>query len=187
MSSGGLRQLHHSSAYPVDETADGLADTLLVSRLMTLLSYRCDCCRYIMTINLDGSNLWRIPLVSGEPAGLDYGSHGNLIISENSSTYLVHVGKHVSKLNKPAPIAKTAAGPCKFYPHNNRSAVALFCYHGHACCSCVARSNSCVTELAGRLSCAGLPSLFANGLNPACVCSNLASLITCTRIFLKTP
>lgn len=73
-----------------------------------------------MTIDLDGSNLWRVPLVSGHPAGLDYGSQGKLIISENSSTYLVDVGKGVQKLSKPVPIAKTDAGPCKFYPHHSR-------------------------------------------------------------------
>ena len=73
-----------------------------------------------MTIDLDGSNLWRVPLASGHPAGLDYGSRGNLIISENSTTYLVDVGKGVQKLSKPASIAKTDAGPCKFYPHRNR-------------------------------------------------------------------
>lgn len=76
--------------------------------------------RYIMTIDLDGSNLWRVPLASGHPAGIDYGSQGNLIISENSTTYLVDVGKGVQKLSKPASIAKTDAGPCKFYPHHNR-------------------------------------------------------------------
>ena len=78
-----------------------------------------------MTVDLDGSNLWRVPLVSGHPAGLDYGSMGNLIVSEDSSTFLVQVGKAVQKLSKPASIAKTTAGPCKFYPHNNRLAIQL--------------------------------------------------------------
>lgn len=79
------------------------------------------CCRYIMTIKIDGSNLWRVPSVSGEPAGLDYGTAGKLLVSENSTTYLVQVGKDVQKLSKPPPVAKTEAGPCKFYPNNNRS------------------------------------------------------------------
>ena len=74
-----------------------------------------------MTIDLDGSNLWRVPLASGHPAGLDYGSRGKLIISENCTTFLVDVGKGVQKLSKPASIAKTDAGPCKFFPHCNRS------------------------------------------------------------------
>ncbi len=73
-----------------------------------------------MTMDTDGSNLWRVPLVSGHPAGMDYGSNGNLIISENSTTYLVNVGRTVDKLTKPASIAHTEAGPCKFYPQNNR-------------------------------------------------------------------
>ena len=80
-------------------------------------------CRYIITIDLDGSNLWRVPLVSGEPAEFDYGSGGNLIVSGNCSSYLVQVGQHVQQLDKPAPITHTGAGPCKFYPHNNRSAL----------------------------------------------------------------
>lgn len=87
-------------------------------------------CRYIMTIDIDGSKLWRVPLVSGQPAGLDYGSQANLIVSENSTTFLVHVGKGVRKLSKPAAVAKTEAGPCKFYPHNNRSR--------HIACVCTA-------------------------------------------------
>ena len=87
-------------------------------------------CRYIMTIDIDGSKLWRVPLVSGQPAGLDYGSQANLIISENSTTFLVYVGKGVRKLSKPAAIAKTEAGPCKFHPHNNRSR--------HIACVCTA-------------------------------------------------
>ncbi|KAL0018949.1 hypothetical protein WJX77_003320 [Trebouxia sp. C0004] len=78
---------------------------------------------YIMTMDTSGSNLWRVPLVSGHPAGMDYGSNGNLIISENSTTYLVTVGKTVQKLNKPSSIAQTEAGPCKFHPHNNRYVV----------------------------------------------------------------
>ena len=77
-------------------------------------------CRYIMTMDITGSNLWRVPLVSGHPVGMDYGSNGNLIISENSTTYLVNVGKTVQKLQKPFSIAQTDAGPCKFHPHNNR-------------------------------------------------------------------
>lgn len=80
-----------------------------------------------MTIDLDGSNLWRVPLVSGQPAGLDYGSQGNLIVSEDSSGFLVQVGKAVQKLSKPASIAKTGAGPCKFYPHNNRWGIQPMC------------------------------------------------------------
>ena len=83
-----------------------------------------------MTIDLDGGNLWRVPLVSGHPAGLDYGSRGRLIISENSTTYLVDVGKGVQKLSKPAPIAETDAGPCKFYPHQNRSHAMLALVRG---------------------------------------------------------
>ncbi len=77
-------------------------------------------CRYIMTMDTTGSNLWRVPLVSGHPAGMDYGSNGNLIISENSTTYIVNVGKTVQKLTKPLSIAQTEAGPCKFHPYNNR-------------------------------------------------------------------
>ena len=73
-----------------------------------------------MTIDLDGNNLWRVPLVSGHPAGLDYGQQGKLIISEDSSAFLVDVGKSVRKLSKPASIDKTDAGPCKFYPYHNR-------------------------------------------------------------------
>lgn len=73
-----------------------------------------------MTIDLDGSNLWRVPIVSGHPAGLDYGHQGNLIISEDSSAFLVDVGKSVRKLSKPASIATTNAGPCKFYPYHHR-------------------------------------------------------------------
>ena len=73
-----------------------------------------------MTMDITGSNLWRVPLVSGHPVGMDYGSNGYLIISENSTTYLVNVGKTVQKLQKPFSIAQTDAGPCKFHPHNNR-------------------------------------------------------------------
>lgn len=73
-----------------------------------------------MTVDTDGENLWRVPLVTGHPAGFDYGSSGNLIVSENTSTYLVNVGKSVQILTKPVAIAQTEAGPCKFYPKNNR-------------------------------------------------------------------
>ncbi len=73
-----------------------------------------------MTMDTSGSNLWRVPLVSGHPAGMDYGGNGKLIISENATTYLVNVGKTVQKLIKPLSIAQTEAGPCKFHPHNNR-------------------------------------------------------------------
>lgn len=78
-----------------------------------------------MTMDTDGSNLWRVPLVSGRSAGMDYGDHGNLIISENSSTYLVDVGRSVQKLTKPQSVAQTEGGPCKFYPQNNRLASAV--------------------------------------------------------------
>ena len=73
-----------------------------------------------MTMNIDGSNLWRVPLVSGDPSGMDYGSNGNLIVAENSTTYLVNVGKSVQKLTRPTPLVNATAGPCKFYPSNNR-------------------------------------------------------------------
>ena len=73
-----------------------------------------------MTMDVDGSNLWRVPLVSGEPSGMDYGSSGRLIVSENSTTFMVHVGKHVQRMTKPASVANTTAGPCKFYPTDNR-------------------------------------------------------------------
>ena len=73
-----------------------------------------------MAVDLDGSNLWRVPLVSGHLAGLDYGWQGRMIISEDSSAFLVDVGRSVCKLSKPASIANTDAGPCKFYPHHNR-------------------------------------------------------------------
>ena len=78
-----------------------------------------------MTMDTDGGNLWRVPLVSGDSAGMDYGDQGNLIVSENSTTYLVDVGKTVQKLTKPQSVAQTEAGPCKFYQHNNRLAWAV--------------------------------------------------------------
>ena len=78
-----------------------------------------------MTMDTDGGNLWRVPLVSGHSAGMDYGDHGNLIISENATTYLVDVGKSVQKLTKPQSVAQTEGGPCKFYPQNNRLACAV--------------------------------------------------------------
>lgn len=77
-------------------------------------------CRYTLTIDVDGTNLWKVPVVGTINGTVSCGHGGLMLLSEPTGTHLA-VDKVEAWQLDTAAIFDGIASACRFHPNNDRS------------------------------------------------------------------